>query len=175
MKKRNIKKVGLFLGILPVLLGVVMIFAYFTDANEISNILEIGHNTTEITETFDPPKPGTKTTKKVIIKNEGDVTCYIRVRLTLTDSRYSDDFDYYYNDKKGINTADWTKGDDGWYYYNEKVEVGKTTSPLITHIQLHNDVDLISADSFTIDVFEESVQANGADYAEDAFASVKAN
>jgi hypothetical protein len=153
--------------------------AYFTDAEATVNTMSVGHDTTEIVETFTPPNEVPKNTettytKDVAVRNDGTVPCYVRVFLDFSDqlardgSKVSADGTNYYSmaDFASHLPSGWTyvsTGDlSGYYYYTTALKTGESTSSLIKSVKTtlgsyaaQNDFDII--------VHEESVQAGNPD------------
>lgn len=140
------------------------IYAYRTAKDSAVNTFTVGENVTSIQETYNPPeelKTGESCTKIVKIKNEGSVSCYVRVLAEIEDPLIAEGLDIDWN------TEDWTeKQADGYYYYKEPLAVGETTEPLFTTLKATKDLN-----DFKMLVYEESAQAEGHDSAMDAFAS----
>ena len=62
--------------------------AYFTDHESVWNRMVFGHNTSTIDEEFPTPTPvppGKSVVKRVKIRNEGSVACYIRAALIFSE------------------------------------------------------------------------------------------
>ena len=72
-----------------------------------------GHNTSTIDEEFPTPTPvppGKSVVKRVKIRNEGSVACYIRAALIFSEPIEA---------IEGLDTENWVKGEDDYYYYDQ--------------------------------------------------------
>lgn len=126
------------------------------------NSFTAGENTSCINEVFGSYKEfekGKYYEKKVTVKNEGTVPCYVRIFAEIeepdTAEAISVDF----------NTVDWTKKQaDGFYYYREALAAGEITRPLFTQLKAEDDVA-----EFEMICCSETVQAYGAGDAISAF------
>ena len=153
--------------------------AYFTDAGSVTNEMSTGHNTTEIVETFTPPKTIPKNsetpyTKDVTIKNTGTVPCYVRVFLDFSDqtardsSVVSGDGTNYYSmaDYASHLPSGWayvsTGNLAGYYYYTNILNPGETTNSLLKSVKTTLS-NYESQNDFDILVHEELVQSDKAD------------
>lgn len=166
--------------VLPVLIMIAAVkcgttTAYFTAYDAKNNITTAGHNDTEIEEEFPvvTPTPITqnpKYTKKVWVKNESTslestlADCYVRVRISYSNADIGAAVQLI-----GLNTTDWIKETDGFYYYKKILKKNETTTTLFSGYQIDSSKvedrykKLIT--EFAINVYEESVQAEGfADY-----------
>ena len=123
--------------------------AYLSDKLQINNQFTIGKNTTTIEEEFPTPTPvppGGSVTKKVSVRNQGDVPCYVRVMLTFSEDNVS---------LEGGDTENWVVGEDGYYYYTHVVEVGDSTTDLFDSVTINGEAE---ATEIRVNVYEESVQ-----------------
>ena len=153
MKKMKKKTRLLVIGFALLLIALIAIptsYAYFTAKDEANKQYTFAVIDTEI----DEPKPEVQPTyiiKKPSVKNNGDVGCMIRVRLTASPE------ELFTNGALAldVNTKDWEKRGD-YYYYKQIVEPGKSTSSVINGIYLQ-DKSKITKD-FDVAVAEESVQ-----------------
>lgn len=156
-------------------------YAFFTDSDTAVNEMTSGYNDTEIVEEFPSPTPvpteeNPEYPKKVWVTNNGSggkapVDCYVRVALSYSDSAIGNAVIL-----KGLNTEDWTY-DGGYYYYGHILKKNTSTEPLFTAFSIDSskvdDRYQEIMDSFEINVYEESVQAEGFSDAKEAFAAVK--
>ena len=147
--------------------------AYLTDQDGTVNVLKAGYQHSEISEVFPPvsPTPLIKNpiyTKKVQIVNnasEGNVPCYVRVRIL-----YSNDDLARAVDLLDMDLTNWIySSGDGFYYYKNILMPGEATTPLFGRIQLLKDAAEPTyqeqIEYLDLDVYEESIQAEGfADY-----------
>lgn len=104
--------------------------AYFTDHESVWNRMVFGHNTSTIDEEFPTPTPvppGKSVVKRVKIRNEGSVACYIRAALIFSEPIEA---------IEGLDTENWVKGEDDYYYYKKPVSEGESTTELFTGIAL---------------------------------------
>lgn len=146
-------------------------YAFLTDKDPQVNQVGIGHNDSNIEESFPTPSPippGQEQvfTKVVSIKNNQSVPCYIRVSVGFSDSSIGDAISY-----ERLNTTDWvyiSSTDNaklgGYYYYRNPVSAGESTIPLFQGIKIGASADLSTyenGDTFQIFVYEESVQCAG--------------
>lgn len=146
--------------------------AYFSDCDQTVNILEPGHNTTDIEENFPSPSPrppdeNPEYSKTVWVSNgssgetEHAVSCYVRLSLSYSHGDIAKAVNFL-----NFNTTDWIYNKkDGFYYYRHRLEKGEKTKPLFTGFRI--DSNKISEkykeqlSYFSIHVYEESVQAQG--------------
>lgn len=146
--------------------------AYLEDSDEISNLMRIGINTIQAKEEFETPSPGKITRKSPRAQNTGSVKCHVRAWICLSDHRAAKYIEYYTNGVKGILGENWEEGEDGYYYYTPVLSSGETTAPIFTDIQMLETLPPKLAD-ITIDIYFESVQAEGAKAAQEAFEKIK--
>lgn len=128
--------------------------AYLISSDALQNSFTVGENESHIEETFGSYESfaaGKDYTKKVAVKNDGSVSCYVRVFAEIEDPNTAEAVDI------DFNQTDWTsKQDDGFYYYRKSIKKNESTLPLFTKITAKNDVD-----EFQMIVFSETVQADG--------------
>lgn len=145
------------------LVGVTAGFLVSTDSA--LNRLSCGYNTAGIVESYAPPASfakGDEITKEVKVKNEGSVPCYVRVFAEVSDPEARDAIDIDYN------TSDWIKKGDGYYYYSRVLKTGEESEPLFKTLIAVNDVS-----GLKIICYSETVQAEGFNNAQEAFAKIK--
>ena len=155
--------------------------AYFTAEDIAANVITAGNIRIELQETAVPESggdpvpfedligvmPGAEVSKIVEVKNAGDKTAYIRIRLeknlTLAEGRTGEpDINLI---GLNIDTESWTEKD-GYYYYNEPLAAGQSTRPLFTAVTFSKDMsDLYQNSKAKIMVCAGAVQAdnNGED------------
>lgn len=125
-------------------------YASLTDHDKEQNEFRIGDLHTTVEEEFDPPatfEPDKEYTKKVWVKNTGDLDQFIRVLAlpilnkkqangstlvlpaTTTGTNPVLTIDY--------NLVDWIEGEDGYYYYKNKIKPGEKTAPLFSKVTLN--------------------------------------
>lgn len=178
MMRKSVKIMALLaiLG-LGALAGVTQ--AYLTDYQTLKNSFRVGENTTDITEEFPPvtpvpPDEDPKIPKTISVKNtsggnERSVDCYVRIRLAYSDLDIGGAVAI-----SGLNDKDWIYDQqDGYYYYREILPAGATTKPLCTGFSIDGSQveDTYSDlwDELSIQVYEESVQADGFSGYQDAW------
>lgn len=148
------------------------VIAYLADGDIAHNKITVGGSNITIDEEFDPEPiiPGAVITKKVRIKNEGPNNCYVRVRALFTDS-----------DVGKYASIDWNLSDweydstDEYYYYKSVVNVGKTTSYLMTEITIENEIPENMIKDVDLIVYAESYQADGYSDYKEAWADYQKN
>lgn len=166
MTKKRITILAGSVGILLILLLLLTIGmnAYFVSQEDAVNQVRVGENVTEIEEEYDPPQTmeaDSDYTKKVTVRNQKAVPCYVRVSAEITPPIAEAGLEVDWNQ------TDWTeKQEDGYYYYKNVLPVGETTEPLLT--ELHATEEL---DDFSMIVYSESIQSEGFDSPQEAFAS----
>lgn len=150
--------------------------AYFTAFDNRLNTAAVGRNTSEIEEDFPKPTPGPlendpEYKKTVWVTNassaeEGfNVDCYVRVALSYSDYDIGSALVL-----KNLDTVNWIYNpEDGYYYYKNVLEEGASTTPLFTGFSIESEqadtTYLEESDTFTIQIYEESIQAGSfADY-----------
>lgn len=144
--------------------------AYLTDSDMAVNTIPVGYNEIVPYEEFDLGD-GIKTPRA---KNTGDVSCYVRARVTASDSRAADDGLWFGSSKyDGFDHDYWYDGGDGWLYYYKFIMPGEETHPVITSISADGTFTEDFED-LTVDVIFESVQSEGHADAEEAFADIQA-
>lgn len=132
----------------------------------------IGSNTTVIQEEFPEPDPkpldeSPEYSKKVWVANtssgvSGEQTdCYVRVSLSYSNYDVAKALTL-----QNLNTAEWVyHSQDGYYYYKTPLKEGEQTKPLFTGFRIDSsgaaDAVKEGISDFSIQVYEESVQAAG--------------
>lgn len=151
--RKNIKIIGiiLILFFFYTVCSIESINAYFTDDEILLNEVKIGSIKTEIVEENDNKTivPGDDFKKIVKIKNIGESSCYVRVKVLISPEKYIDELNL------DINTTDWDY-QDGYYYYRHILDCGESTTPLFTKLTVPSG--LKNGDVFDIDIYNESVQ-----------------
>ncbi len=171
MKRNRIKGMSVVF-CLGILLCTKTTKAYFSDWDQLVNILKVGCNTTEIEEKFPQPTPkpldgNPEFQKTVWVSNNSSgeagesVPCYVRLTLSYSNSDIAKALTYL-----NLNTSDWIYNEkDNYYYYKHILEKDTKTVPLFTGFRIDstkvndNYKDRIS--DFRIHIYEESVQAEG--------------
>ena len=173
-KIKNRKVIAICVAILLVaIVAVGTTYAYLYSSNTKVNTFGIGENVSQITEDFEQPTaeqmvPGGKVTKDVRVTNTG-MPSYTRVYVAITSSEFEETFSIDWN------TEDWTKGSDGYWYYNKVVGKGETTEPLMTTVTFNDKITAFKEQAINsegIAVYEETVQAQGFNSAQEAFAAI---
>jgi hypothetical protein len=126
--------------------------AFFQDKENIPNKITIGNVETEIIEEYDvkPIIPGEEFKKIVKVKNTGNSSCFVRVKVEVSPEEYKDDL--------ALNIdANYWEYKDGYYYYNSALQPNKETTPLFTKLHIPNN--LKSGDVFDVNVYCESIQS----------------
>ena len=148
-------------------------FAYLTDGESTTNKLTVGENVIEITEKFTPPEElvtGANTfDKEVKVTNTGDVSCFTRVFLELSDndvrgeSKLSPDGTNFYTveEFKDHLPTGWVYEDSAllgpYYYYTSAIAPGEETPYLIKKVQT-TFASAEDIEPYDIYVYAESVQ-----------------
>ena len=150
--------------------------AYFTAEDTATNVITAGNTRIALQESAvsedggDPipfedtigVMPGTEVSKIVEVKNTGDKTAYIRIKLekelTLAEGINGEiDLDLI---GLNIDTESWTEKD-GYYYYNEPLTAGQTSRPLFTAVTSSKDMnDLYQNRKTKITVKASAVQTD---------------
>lgn len=162
-------------------------YAYFTYLDSAENVFEVGTNTIEVDEDYEPPEEittgETRFLKTVRIKNTGTIPCFIRMFCEFSDS----DIEKYTEVLVG---DEWIKAEDlhsaeledwvyipeedgklgGYFYYTKPVEPDESTKPIFKEVKVTiPSTEGDKAKDFDIIVYSESVQIkdyNGNDYAD---------
>lgn len=138
--------------------------AYFSHRNEKNNVLQVGDNTSTIEENFDPPdtvSPDMTYDKTVSVRNQTDTPCYVRVFVEKDQSEIPLSI--------AFDTKHWTeKQADGYYYYRSVLNGNEKTEPLFTSVTTGK-----TEEAFRILIYEETVQTQGFETPQEAFASIR--
>lgn len=162
-------------------LGIGSTEAYLTSFDRADNMVSVGENTTEIVEHFPEPEPipveeNPEYHKEVRVmnaaegKNGSQVDCYVRLSVGCSHSDIGKAVVF-----KNLDTENWSRKDDGFYYFKKVLKEGESTTPLFTGFRIDSEkvekdyLEMIS--EFELQIYEESVQADGFDNYEDAWAS----
>lgn len=166
--------------------GVVLLgaaYAYMTDRASTENVIYVGHNVSEIEESYTPPTltEGVNSYEKsVVVRNKGSVDCFVRVYLAFSDSEaeghseLSGDGQTWYQAAEYAQhlPAGWISGRDGYYYYARPLKSGEATTALIKSVRTTYE-SAEEVRSYDLIVYEETVQAkdeSGEEYTgEDAY------
>ena len=189
LRIKKIKKKYIVLVLSAVLIAVTAFtLAYFTSSNEVTNRFMGVYPPEEkpvaditVTEIFEPPteKSDEPFQKSVQIENNGNIDCYIRVRLEFSSSEVRDiswlsNDDDKDNEDAYINASEYRyftlpdgweyREEDGFYYYTEAVAPSDRTASLITWVKtVFPDDDSVDTDEFDIYVYSEAVAADDED------------
>ena len=174
----TVKKTLLAVAMVVVCLSLVAYgtMAYFTAEDTATNVITAGNTRIALQESAvsedggDPipfedtigVMPGTEVSKIVEVKNTGDKTAYIRIKLekelTLAEGINGEiDLDLI---GLNIDTESWTEKD-GYYYYNEPLTAGQTSRPLFTAVTYSKEMnDLYQNGKTKITVKASAVQTD---------------
>ena len=149
--------------------------AYFTDETEVKkNVFTVGNVDITLTEpkwdasgSEDAPEvyPGEKLAKDPTVTNVGENPCFVRVKVTGWDcltpaSKITYRTDYV-DGKLGDNWV-YNEADD-YFYYSKVLAKGEVTDALFDQIVIPTDLtNGDAATQFSVDVFAQAVQAQGA-------------
>jgi predicted ribosomally synthesized peptide with SipW-like signal peptide len=150
-------------------IGVGSTLAYFTDTEQASNVVTMGHVDIELTEpqfseantdnTIENVVPNQEITKDpTITVGEDSEDCYVRVYLEITEL----DADQQAALLENINIDDskWVLGDDGYYYYQDVLSKGDEVE-FFTTVTIPEDWGNEVADmTFEINVSAEAIQSD---------------
>lgn len=155
--KRNKKIIFCLISFLVVVGLIGGITAYLTSRQNTDNVITVGQVKLETTETYNPPPeiaPGITFTKTPLIKNNGNMNCFVRTRILFSDESVTS---YISLD---INTEDWIYNEtDGYYYYSPRLGVGQTAIPPFTTVSVSSTVAQDDIKAFEIFVYSEAVEA----------------
>jgi alternate signal-mediated exported protein len=189
LRIKKIKKKYIVLVLSAVLIAVTAFtLAYFTSSDEVTNRFMGVYPPEEkpvaditVTEIFEPPteKSDEPFRKSVQIENNGNIDCYIRVRLEFSSSEVRDiswlsNDDDKDNEDAYINASEYRystlpdgweyREEDGFYYYTEAVAPSDRTASLIKWVKtVFPDDDSVDTDEYDIYVYSEAVPADDED------------
>lgn len=189
LRIKKIKKKYIVLVLSAVLIAVTAFtLAYFTSSDEVTNRFMGVYPPEEkpvaditVTEIFEPPteKSDDPFQKSVQIENNGNIDCYIRVRLEFSSSEVRDiswlsNDDDKDNEDAYINASEYRystlpdgweyREEDGFYYYTEAVAPSDRTASLIKWVKtVFPDDDSVDTDEYDIYVYSEAVPADDED------------
>ena len=123
--------------------------AYYTSTSQLTNEFQTGTYSTSVKEEFTSPDnwtPGTTTTKKVNVTNNGSVS--IAARATYTEKWTAQDGTELDLTRDGEKVAqftvgsDWEKATDGWYYYKDILDTYETSTDFISAVTFNPNFEL---------------------------------
>lgn len=191
----RVRKLVLFAVLLALFLVYTVTYtvAYLSDQREAENQLVFGEVQVELQETdWNAPKvvqPGNWTAKDPKIKNTGNVPCYVRATVSISDAVGNNQSMADYVQLDALNTG-WTASgspESGklLVYYSDILEPGESTTPIFDGFLLKestggnsllegaNRATLAEGGNFAIVVTAEAVQTRAQGYdiqsAQDAF------
>ena len=189
LRIKKIKKKYIVLVLSAVLIAVTAFtLAYFTSSDEVTNRFMGVYPPEEkpvaditVTEIFEPPteKSDEPFQKSVQIENNGNIDCYIRVRLEFSSSEVRDiswlsNDDDKDNENAYINASEYRystlpdgweyREEDGFYYYTEAVAPSDRTASLIKWVKtVFPDDDSVDTGEYDIYVYSAAVPADDED------------
>lgn len=157
--------------------------AYLTDKDEAENVFTVGNVDIELTEpNWDKDGggedeavdayPGEPLAKDPTVTNNGENPCFVRLSVEGLDQfceKYGEDGMIVYRTDyvTGALGDNWVLHTDGYFYYTEVLAVNETTDALFDQIVLpfvltNEDSTAVSNLEYSIDVYAQAVQAQGA-------------
>lgn len=138
------------------------IYAYYTYKASLENTIILGYNKIALNENYIPPvkmEKGISFTKEPYVTNNGNVDCYVRLKVEVSDSRVEKDLRIEYNSSEDFNdeSADWYKKDE-YYYYKKALKPRENTESLFTTVEILETADDLVLEGFDIYVYAESIQ-----------------
>ncbi len=161
MKKMNKKSLILLVSMMAILLVAVGgTVAYLVTATApVTNTFTPSEVGTDIIESFDG-----KVKSNVQIKNEGEVTVYVRAKIVANWVDASGNVVAPWTDNLSYNENDWDKGSDGYYYHKKSIAVGETSAALFNGTYSYSSTEIpTGAHHLVMDVIHQSVQAEPTD------------
>ena len=200
-KKSNRKRLIITLSVIILLsvLSVGILIAFLTDSDSRNNKMTAGENVNELTGEYTPPdSQGVNDNvyqKEVTVKNTGNVSCYVRVYVDLSDSEIldktefsTDKTNFYSANPENVNSFannltaignNWVyiSGDsneklNGYYYYTQVLKPGESTKPLFNWVKT-TYTDASEIRQYEILSYSETVQTKdgkGEDFSDYKFA-----
>ena len=127
------------------------------------NTFDVAEADVSIEEDFTKPpdvNPGDTITKKPRAVNTGEIPCYVRMRVVVSNEDLCEPL--------SINSG-WTKGSDGFYYWSSVLQPGEKTGNLFDFVKIKSGIDKkdITSTSLDVQVYAEAADArnNSADAA----------
>lgn len=136
--------------------------AFLSNTTVAENHFTVGKESSHIEERFDVYdgfQKGESYTKDVRVKNDGTVSCYVRMFAEIQDPYIREMIDVDYN-------LDYWKKKGNYYYYISVLNPGETTEPLFTKLTANEDIN-----DFKMICCSQSIQADGFSDALSAFTS----
>lgn len=183
MKKKSLITMVVALCLVAAL-GVGATLAYFTDKDEATNVVTMGHVDISLFETkagdekpvevkgleFENVMPGQVLAKDPTVRvEEGSADCFVRVKAEFTG-----DFAAKLTavDKAAllnkVSTDDWKKANDGYFYYKAKMSAGNTAT-LFSEVEIPATWgNAYAGASFNIVLTAEAIQADYIDLTRDS-------
>lgn len=167
MKKRilSISLICLLMSVLT--LGTT--YALLIHEDKVINYFTVGSTAIVIEEEFTPPpklEPDISFVKKPEVVNTGNLPCYVRMRVDISNSDVIDYVTLKYLESDTVNTENWEYNtQDGYYYYKEVLAANSRTEPIFTSVSISKykpdgETELTVADleEFDISIYAESIQ-----------------
>ena len=174
MSKRKILLVAAALCMIAIL-AVGGTLAYFTDTTEVkNNVFTVGNVEIKLEEPKwdeqgeeDAPEvyPGEALAKDPTVTNIGANPCFVRVSVEGLDCLGEGEDMLIHvrtNYVKDALGEGWELYTDGYYYYTEVLAAGAATTPVFDSIVIPTALTNGDGTEFSIDVFAQAVQAQGA-------------
>ena len=174
MSKRKILLVAAALCMIAIL-AVGGTLAYFTDTTEVkNNVFTVGNVKIKLEEPKwdeqgeeDAPEvyPGEALAKDPTVTNIGANPCFVRVSVEGLDCLGEGEDMLIHvrtNYVKDALGEGWELYTDGYYYYTEVLAAGAATTPVFDSIVIPTALTNGDGTEFSIDVFAQAVQAQGA-------------
>ena len=151
--------------------------AYFTDTTETKkNVFTVGNVDIELTEpnwtvsgSVDAPDvyPGEALKKDPTVTNTGANPCFVRVSVTGLDALSAGNMiTYETNYVPGALGENWVLYTDGYFYYTKVLASEEVTTALFDQIRIPTTLTNANgeeyAEVYSVDVYAEAVQAQGA-------------
>lgn len=162
------KHLNLYTAILLLVAACILIpltAAFLIFDSTLKNHFTVGFNNSNIEEKFGEYtelESGKDYEKVVMVKNNGNVACYVRMFAETEDPDTAENISIKFN------SVDWTvRQSDGFYYYKKILKPGAATEPLFSAITAKSDVK-----DFRMICYSETVQSEGSNTPEKAFEKV---
>lgn len=138
-----------------------VVHAYYKDEQMQINETRIGTVEAKLQEDFETPEeiiPGIKIKKRIWVENTGSAPCYVRVRVTFSDSRMEKLCNVDWNQNDWIQN-----GEEPYFYYRNILYPGKTTTDLMQSVTVLEDASSEMLEPFQILVYTEACQVGNAE------------